>query len=172
MEDKLSTLATADRRLGIATAVVVSLFLVIWMLGRWGPAYMANGKCYEILGCNNGFFGYDAVVHFVSGIMDALLLVWVTVKRPVWSLFKASFWKNFLVIIAVAALVAVSWEFVEMCHDQFNIKVLHNDLVATDSLDQPTNDDTMGDMTFTIAGAAVAACAVGPFLRKKEELST
>jgi len=149
-----------SRTLGAAAVVLVIVWVVLGSLGIWGPHLMANGVCYRLLGCNSGFFGYDVVVHFVSGIMDATLIVWLMRKYPSANMLHGRFWKDFLVIVSIVALIAVSWEFCELCHDQFRMKVLHENLTVPNRLDQPTNDDTMGDMTFSIFGAAVTACAI------------
>jgi hypothetical protein len=121
---------------------------------------MANGVCYRFIGCNSGFFGYDMIVHLVSGIMDAALIVWLMGKFPQANLLHGRFWKDALIIISLVALVAVSWEFCELSHDQFRMKVLGENMTTPNRLDQPTNDDTMGDMTFSIAGAALTACVI------------
>jgi hypothetical protein len=156
-----------DKKLGMVVMMAVVVFLTIWILGSWGPTLMANDKCYALLGCDIGFFGYDAALHFVSGIMDAALIIWLMRRFPAIDMFHERFWKNFLLIIALVALIAISWEFIELCHDQFRMKILHVNLTVPNRLDQPTNDDTMGDMTFSIIGAAAAAGALKPFTRRK-----
>jgi hypothetical protein len=157
------------RKLGVIVLVSAVVFLTGWILGRWGPVLIANDRCYALLGCNIGFFGYDAALHFVSGIMDVAFIIWLMRRFPAVDMFHERFWKNFLIIIALVALIAVSWEFVELCHDQFSMKILHENLTVPDTLDQPTNDDTMGDMTFSILGAALSAGALKPMIRKKYE---
>ena len=149
-----------NRRLNITAIILVIIFLVLSFLGNHGPNLMANGKCYRFLGCNSGFFGYDAVVHFVSGFMDATLIVWFMKKFPAINLFHNNFWKNFIVVITLVVFIAFSWEVGEFFHDQFRMKILHEDLIAQNRLDQPSNDDTMGDITFSILGAAITVLAL------------
>jgi len=65
------------------------------------------------------------------------------------------------------ALVAVCWEILEYLHDAIQLDIFHIHLVDwhlhINNLDQPTNADTMGDITFTLVGAIV-----GFVLRHKE----
>jgi len=144
-----------NRIFNIFTLVLIIIFLIISFLGTHGPILMANNKCYQFLGCNSGFFGYDALVHFVSGIMDATLIVWLMKKFPPINLFHNNFWKNLLVVITMVVFIAFCWELCELSHDQFRMKVLHENLISENRLDQPSNDDTMGDITFSILGAAI-----------------
>ena len=73
--------------------------------------------------------------------------------------------------MALAALIAVSWEFGEFCNDQFRVNVLHMNLVNTNHLDQPSNADTMGDMTFSVVAAAITAATLGSLMKRKIALS-
>jgi hypothetical protein len=157
------------RILDSAVIILVTLFLIGWIFGAFGPTLMSNQKCFVLLGCNIGFFGYDAALHFLSGIMDSTLIVWLMRKFPEVNLFHDRFWKNFVVIITFVAFIAVAWEFGELCSDQFRMKVLHENLTTPiNLLKQPTNNDTMGDMTFTILGAVVATYALKSLMRKPE----
>ncbi len=165
---KQQATASSDRLLGTAAIFVIAIFLLGWALGIRGPILIDNYKCYALLGCNMGFFGYDAALHFWSGIMDVVLIIWLTRKFPSFNLFHRRFWKNFLIIISLVAFISVAWEFGELCHDQYRMKVLHINLTTPDHLDQPTNDDTVGDMTFAIVGAAMAAGALKSLIRKKD----
>jgi hypothetical protein len=156
------------RVLPTITIAVVALFIVGWILGRWGPELIANEKCFRFLGCNIGFFGYDAALHFVSGIMDLLVIVWLARRFLRFDLFGNVAWKNILIGVSMVALIAVVWEIGELCHDQFRMKVLHENLISPNHLDQPTNDDTMGDITFTLIGATLTACALEIIARQKK----
>lgn len=148
----------------VVVASIVLIFMVMWIVSVRGPTLISNDKCFAVLGCNVGFFGYDALLHFVSGIMDAVVIVWLARKFPSISLFHQRFWKNFLIVIALVALIAVSWEFGEYCHDQFRMNVLHENLTMPNHLDQPSNADTMGDLTFSILGSALTALALQSML--------
>ena len=153
--------------LSVLAVIFVTIFVIASILGNHGPTLMSNDKCFRFLGCNIGFFGYDAAVHFVSGIMDMTLIVWLMRKFSSLSLFQDRFWKNFLITIAIVALLAFSWELFEFGHDQFRIKILHENITNPNTLDQPTNSDTMGDMTFSLIGAAITASALKSFMKNK-----
>ena len=115
---------------------------------------------FSTFGCNVGFFGYDAGVHFVSGVAEATLIVWLMRRFSSLSLFHDRFWKNFLMIVAIVALVGCLWEIGEFGRDQFRMGVLHENLTSPNTLDQPNNNDTMGDLTFSILGAVIAASII------------
>ncbi len=153
-------------RLTIAVIITVCIFLLGWILGSYGPDLMSSAVCYTLLGCNAGFFGYDAVLHFVSGIMDVLLILWVTRQFPQVNLFHDRYWKNALIILALVAFIAVTWETIELAHDQFLMKVFHENLRVPNHLTQPSNDDTMGDMIFSLVGAACTIRLLRPFIIK------
>lgn len=131
---------------------------------------MADNKCYPFLGCNNGFFGYDAVVHAVYGIWGAILIIWLMEKFPSISLLHNNFWKNFLIVVSVVLLIGFSWEFYEFCHDQFFMKILHENITTPNRRLQPSNDDTMGDLTFSVLCATITASLI--FHKKKKNIST
>ena len=156
---------------GKLKATVISstgLFLVLWTLGKWGPHFIANDRCYAILGCNAGFFGYDALLHFVSGIMITSLIIFFSIKFSAANFFHDGFWKNMIVVVSLIAMIAVFWEIAELGHDQFRMKVLHENLrVPTNRLDQPSNDDTMGDITFAILGGTITGVVFRSYMRKK-----
>lgn len=125
---------------------------------------MYNGKCFQYLGCNIGSFGYDAVVHFFSGIFEAILLIWLCHRFPKTNiLHEDSAWKNILVLIAFVALLAVGWELLEFAADHFRIYILHQNLTHPNILAQPNNTDTMGDFIFGLFGAFVGALLVKYF---------
>jgi hypothetical protein len=162
-----------DRVLDGAAIILVTIFVIGWIFGAYGPTLMSNQKCFVVLGCNIGFFGYDAALHFLSGIMDATLIVWLMRKFPTINMFHDRFWKNFLVIITLVAFIAVSWEFGELCRDQFRMKILHENLtIPINRLTQPTNNDTMGDITFSILGAVIAISVLKPLIRKAKDATS
>lgn len=100
------------------------------------------------LGCNYGFFGYDALWHLIGGILAGSAFVLISGKRP-----------RYFALLAIVTLASVGWEALEFGHDKvFNripvinkIEFLHFERVA-----QPSNADTVGDLLFSIAGAAIA----------------
>ena len=152
------------RTFGVVAISLVALFFAMVILGNHGPSLMANNRCFQLLGCNIGFFGYDALVHFVSGVTEVILIVWLIGKFPSLSLFHHRYWKNFLTLVAVVALIGCLWEMAEFGQDHFRMNVLHKNLTTPNNLDQPNNSDTMGDLVFSIFGATIAASIISPLM--------
>lgn len=142
--------------LGIVLIVAVLSFCTALFYFGDRLGFMNNTNCFKYMGCNAGFFGFDAFVHFISGIMVASFLLWIMKEKPKLNLLSDNIWKNILLIVALVVLVSVCWELIEFCHDHFNTIILHQTWrlhTTPPSLDQITNDDTMGDIFFSIAGA-------------------
>ncbi len=141
----------------IASAAAFSLFQFVG-----GDLFdlSKNYNCFKYLGCNVGFFGYDVIVHFFGGLMEAMFLVWLMEKYPKFNILSKSFLKNAIIIIAVCVLIGVVWEMYEFGYDHFRMDVLHEDIVQKNQLLQPTNSDTMGDLTFGLLGAASALALI------------
>lgn len=146
-----------DRGLTITMCVVVPLFTVIDLLGSYGPDLMANGLCFHLLGCNTGFLGYDAFVHFCSGIAETVFLLWAMRRFAKINMLHESFWKNLLIIVSLVLMLAFVWEVAELIGDQYRMLVLHKDLLHPNTLYQPSNVDTMGDLIVAVAGALLAS---------------
>jgi hypothetical protein len=157
------------KRLTLLVWITIGIFLLLEIiLGENirtsnGLRLMQNGQCFKFLGCNNGFFGYDALVHFCAGIFEAPLIIWLFNKYYHINLFHktggSNFWKNVFILIALLVLVAFSWETIELCVDQFRIQILHQVLVVYgqfNHLAQATNIDTMGDMFFSTLGGIIS----------------
>lgn len=160
--------------------------LLITSTSAWGLVWFVNGDlfgwmnnsfCFKYLGCNAGFFGYDALVHFLGGIMEAAFIFWLAKKSPKFNFFsqpradpplaEKNFWKNFIIVIALVALLGVGWELGEFAFDRARMDVLRQDLLyPTNRLRQASNSDTMGDFLFGLFGAAVMTAALGISDRK------
>ncbi len=115
--------------------------------------FMKNSTCLPYMGCDAGFFGYDALTHFVCGIVVAVGLAWLAGRHPRAKIFGPSRLKNFLTILAVAALVGMLWEVFEFGFDHFRSIVLHMNLYHPNQAAQPSNSDTVGDMLFGLLGS-------------------
>ena len=136
--------------LALVLLFCVALFIIGDLFGQ-----MQNSRCFQYLGCNSGFFGYDALVHFISGMMQATFIVWLARRYVRFNILHDSFWKNVFTIIAFVALIGVSWEIFEFLGDRFRIYFFHMDLLNTGRLFQASNSDTMGDMTLALIGAKI-----------------
>lgn len=148
---------SGDRFLTGTLIFSVLMFVLLAGTGLYGPDLMANGLCYRYLGCNTGFFGFDAVVHLASGITETLLALWLMRRFPSISLLHSSFWKNLVIIVSLAVLFAFIWEFLEFVPDHYRVFVLHINLFSPNRLYQPDNTDTMGDMVAALLGAILIA---------------
>ncbi len=162
--ESLSLAPTSTRRYSASTRhtllliVSTAIFLVLVIIGDYGPHLMANNLCYKYLGCNAGFFGYDVLVHFFSGMTEVVFILWLARGSAYYDIFHNNgFWKNFLILMGICALIGVSWEIVEFSYDHFRMDVLHMNLIHPNLLAQPSNADTMGDLTMGLIGAAFAA---------------
>jgi len=145
-----------DDRLQIAFSVLFAVFILM-SLGSKTFGWMRDATCLPYLGCNVGFFGYDALVHFVGGITLAVCVVWLMRRHPKASLFQGKLWKNILMILALVALIGVCWECLEFAFDHVRMDIFHMNLVSPNQMAQVSNSDTMGDLTFDILGALVAS---------------
>jgi hypothetical protein len=147
------------------TTIIATISMAVLLIAcAFGEAVLghlgSNTACYKYLGCTDGFFGYDAIEHFLYGVTGVCTLAWIFETFPRYSLLQDKRWKNIITLITFVVFVSVLWEFAECAHDYFRIDVLHESLVNfrlhIDALDQPTNLDTMGDLTFGLLGAIVA----------------
>ncbi|MBU6142183.1 hypothetical protein KGO95_03675 [Patescibacteria group bacterium] len=137
-----------------------AIWLIACIFGEGlGGSLGANDKCYPYLGCTSGFFGYDAIEHFLFGVAAVFVLIWLFRSR--FSLFSGVRWKDILILIALVALLSVFWELFECIHDLFRADILHQSLLDLrlhiNQLDQPSNLDTMGDLSFALLGAFFAS---------------
>ena len=132
------------------------------------PFLMNNTTCYKYLGCNAGFFGYDAIQHLLFGPFLLFAIIWFCKKFPKYSILQKERWKNIVILIAIITFVALLWELCEFVHDSYNVTILHERLfnyrLHINSLDQPSNQDTMGDMFFNIFGAVIGIFAYFKYL--------
>ena len=142
--------------------LLLSTFIIwfcVTFFGEFLYFWAGNSTCSKYLGCVAGFAGYDAFEHLFFGILATFSIVWLCRHFPKYSILDSNKWKNFLVIIATIALVSVLWEITECAHDALRVDVLHEALrnfsLHVNYLDQPTNLDTMGDLTFSLIGSIV-----------------
>ena len=160
----------SEQKIGILyfTITFFIVFFVLHVLGYYGPKFMDNSKCFQYLGCNMGFFGYDALTHFISSVMISSFVVWLMKKKIQINILHDSFFRNLVVIITIMMFITFSWEFAEYSRDQFRIKVLHENITHPNCRDQASDSDTMGDMTFSILGATFTSIAFKSNLKRKQ----
>lgn len=143
-----------DLTLQIIAIVTLAIFLSLTF------GFGGNSQCLKYLGCNMGFFGFDAVWHFFGGIFIASTIVLIERMFPRLDFFQEDKLKNYIIFIALVVMIAVGWEMLEFTHDHVlgeipyvrDIKILELQSVA-----QPSNPDTMGDLFFDIWGGLAAS---------------
>lgn len=145
--------------LGAITLSLCAVYAVIAILGEITAGWSFNLVCNKFFGCTEGFFGYDAFEHFLSAMTAVLVIVWFCNKFPKYSILQDGTFKSMLFIISFIMFLCVAWEILECAHDAFRLSILHEPLrnirLHINYLDQPTNIDTMGDLTFSLFGAVV-----------------
>jgi len=153
----------------ILAIISTLVFFIAFIFGEgWGGNLGLNQSCLPYLGCSSGFFGYDAVEHFISGMMVIYIISLFFKKLPKYSLLGDKRWKNIIIFLSMIAFVGVMWEFIECAHDIFRSNVLHQVLINRklniNLLDQPNNIDTMGDLFFSLCGSMIALFSIKSIL--------
>ncbi|MFA6253824.1 MAG: hypothetical protein WC640_01005 [Candidatus Paceibacterota bacterium] len=145
-------------RLGIVFAVLLPVYIFLMLSGDIWSHFMSNDLCYRYLGCNSDFFGYDGLVHFLSGVIIALAVV-LTERRYLERTININKqWLRALMIMGIAALIGIVWEILEFSYDHFKMDFLHFNLIHPNILAQPNNTDTVGDLTLGLLGALATIC--------------
>jgi hypothetical protein len=134
---------------------------VVWFFGHYEPHYIFNDRCFRLFGCNIGFFGYDALIHLLSSIFEAVTIIWLMNK---FNLFKYNIWKNITLIIFIVFLLAVAWELCELVSDQIRLHSTTLELIHSNFFDQPNRSDTIGDIAFSILGAGITTLLLRSYL--------
>lgn len=144
----------------ILAVFTTTVFLITCIFGEGlGGSLGLNQSCLKYLGCSIGFFGYDALEHFLFGVSATFIIIWIFKTFPQHSFFSTKKWKNILTIIVLVMFISVIWEFIEFFHDIFRFdifdKFLINQKLNINLLDQPNNIDTMGDLFFSLCGSVI-----------------
>lgn len=149
------------------------LWAAVYAVGHMGHGFeevlIANDWCFQMLGCNVGFFGYDGLTHFLSGIMAVFLMLWLSEKYPRLNVFPDGRLKKALAIVAFMALISFLWEFLEYAADFFQLYVYH---IPADLLWQSSNPDTMGDIGLSLGGATLAILTSAVFMARKRFMNS
>jgi len=150
-----------SRKLKTVIIVTGAAYIVFEFFADAWTYWIDNALCFRYLGCNAGFFGYDAAVHFLAGVFEAVLLVWLCQRFPRFCvLHEDSIRKNILVIVSLVVLLTLGWELWEFSVDHLRMDVLGENLSNPNVLGQPSGSDTMGDFAFGAVGALVGALVV------------
>lgn len=135
--------------------VTTGLFILGVIGGTW---LIGSGICYSLLGCNSGIGGYDALLHFLAGIMEVALLV-----RLGYGISSDSIPKNIITLVSVSSLISILWEILELAHDHVLVgrSIAHLfTLLRPYTFAQPSNIDTMGDLIATLIASTAAALII------------
>jgi hypothetical protein len=145
---------------------------IVWLaVTSYGELFdgAPNSGCYPYLGCDSGFFGYDALEHFLFGFAAVWIIVWLCQKFPRYSILNEEFWKSVLILVALVTFIEVIWEIGECFRDAYLLDIVHEQLLNfrlhINYLAQPSNFDTMGDITFNLLGSLLAVPFMSPKLK-------
>jgi len=159
------------RSLPLGRYALMALF--VWFVANLFGHFSIEGipkfyseTCFGVFGCNPGFYGLDGYVHLIFGVSGVFMVLFVMYNFPFMSLLRDRVWRDFFIILSMAALIAVSWELLEFASDQYRTVVLHQDLITTHKLAQPTNADTVGDMFYQMLGATLTYITLVLYHRK------
>lgn len=146
----------APSRVGTVALASTAVWALTTLYGElFGGA--PNSACYPYLGCDAGFFGYDALEHFLFGFAAVWITVWLCRIFPKHSILAVEHWKSWLILVAFVMLIAVFWEIGEWFRDAYLLDIAHERLLDLrlhiNYLAQPSNFDTMGDLIFTLLGS-------------------
>jgi hypothetical protein len=140
----------------VLSIISAAAFAVGTFLGNIWPGWIDNSLCFKYLGCNEGFFGYDALIHLLGGILLAALIIFLAGKLPSLNFFQSSgLWKNIVILTSLVILIEVVWELGEFGLDRFRFYLLHLKLLHPNILSQSSSSDTMGDLFFSLVGAMI-----------------
>ena len=153
-------------RVGILAFVSTAIWVAVISYGEFFDG-APNSACYPYLGCDSGFFGYDALEHFLFGFAVVWIIVWLCKKFPTYSILNETCWKSALILVALVVSIEVVWEIGECFRDAYLLDIAHVQLLNfqlhINYLAQPSNFDTMGDMTFNLLGSLLTL----PFVSSK-----
>ncbi len=135
------------------------LWIFITLFGEFTYTWAGNAICSKYLGCVVGFLGYDAFEHFFFGVALALGIIWLCKHFPKYSILHPVQWKKVLIVVAIVVLAGVIWEILECSYDALRVDIFHEPIynltLHINLLTQPTNLDTMGDLSTGFLGSII-----------------
>lgn len=149
------TFVLKNNTTGAYVIVSIIAFLFLEYVSDFVFKWLNNSYCPIYVGCNIGFFGLDAVQHFLSGIIEVSVIIYLAVQYRYFNILIGSFKQNILIILSITALIGASWEIIEYFYDIFRTTILNINLLEPNNLAQPNNYDTMGDISFNLFGAII-----------------
>ena len=125
------------------TILIFGLLLLVGQAG-WNSFLITHGE---------KLWWYDMLLHFLGGMMVAMLLLHYAEKWPSFIQLPGNRFVRFVCIVSFVALIGVFWEFYEYAAGY---------VFRAFDLQLP---DTLSDLFFDLAGASVVA-AMYEFLKK------
>ena len=119
-----------ERRLTLFLAAATVVWFLLTVLGEFITGWATNNICYTYLGCNDGFFGYDAMEHLLFGFALLTFMLWLGRRFPSFSLIAHTRIKTIVTLLAYVAFAAVIWEMFECGWDQYRVVILHETLFS------------------------------------------
>lgn len=110
----------------------------------------------------NTFYSFDKIVHATGGFWVAQVIFFLSTRYQTFAFPKDKFVKACILLISMALLVGVFWEFFEVVIGKISILQY-----GTGIENHPAPTDTAFDLFFDFLGASLAAVI---FLPKKKEL--
>ena len=169
ISDDIAVSASKRSTIDIALLLGALIFAATIIAGQiWAND---NTACVKFLGCGNGFFGYDALEHFFWGFLAVAFIIRICIKFPPLNLLhNDALWKNVLLLLALLTLLSVGWELLEYVRDHILTQFAFFNKLAflkPHSLAQPSNVDTMGDLTFDLLGGILGIFILNTNLRTR-----
>lgn len=110
----------------------------------------------------------DIPLHFLGGIFAAMFSWWFGHRFLRFNIFHNDFFKNILILIAVAATIGVLWEFFEFSFDYFVVSQARFNWL---NMAQPSKADTMADLFFDMVGGFTAGVLLSSINKQRKAKS-
>src|SRR3989344_4289674 len=152
---------TYGAQLPLLVATFAAVFFVLVILGRFPSLELVkNNRCFTLLGCNEGVFGYDGFEHIVCGIGLSFAFLWIKNRYTLLCTATKRQTCIFFFLFAWIGLVGIVWEIIEFSYDMLRLHVF----AINNPFDfaQPTKSDTAGDMLLNFTGFLIAWIAMRP----------
>lgn len=117
--------------------LAIGLLLLVGQAG-WNSILISRGEM---------FWWYDMVLHFLGGVMVAMILLYYAEKWPSFIQLPGNWFVRFIFVVSFVALIGVLWEFYEYALDyvfrSFDLQL----------------SDTLSDLFFDLFGASFIAAS-------------
>lgn len=163
MKNSLHRYVARSQR-GILTIFVIlcALFALLEFVLGITYGWMASERCFPLLDCNIGPFGFDALVHFTSGLATGVFFA-LLVRG---SLREKTLRRQLFDLLVFGFCIVFAWELIEWIGDLINFgAIIGNFLDIPNQVLQLSRLDTIGDVIFGSIGTFLAG-VLGIIFRK------